>query len=164
LTVDREIDLGQSKLNKAYLGLLLVAVAVLLSSLFFLDDYHDFFWSNPAVFIIFTTAGVCSALAGGALVGRNLLPVWQGRRKALTGIFIGIGAVLAIVGVLLGVAAIGLAIGVSFTGYWGHPVNDYEGDYLIMGLQVVIFQLSIVPEIAGGFLFGFGLLMRSGTE
>jgi hypothetical protein len=28
----------------------------------------------------------------------------------------------------------------------------------------VIFQLSIVPEIAGGFLFGFGLLMRSGTE
>ena len=156
--------MGQGKLNKAYLGLLLVAVAVLLSSLFFIDDYHDFFWSNPAVFIIFTTIGVLSALTGGALVGRNLLPSWPGGSRKWTGLSIGIGAVFGFVGALLGMAAIGLAIGVSFTGYWGNPVHDYSGDYLIMGLQVVIFQLSIVPEIIGGFLFGLGLLMRSSAK
>lgn len=156
--------MGQGKLNRAYLGLLLVAVAVLLTSLFFIDDYHDFFWSNPAVFIIFTAAGVSSALIGGALVGRNLLPAWPRGSRTWTGIAIGIGVVFGFVGALLGMAAVGLAIGVSFTGYWGNPVYDYNGDYLIMGLQVVIFQLSIVPEIVGGFLFGLGLLMRSSAR
>jgi len=156
--------LGQGKLNRAYLGLLLVAVAVLLTSLFFIDDYHDFFWSNPAVFTIFTAAGVSSALIGGALVGRNLLPAWPTGSRTWTGIAIGIGVVFGFVGALLGMAAVGLAIGVSFTGYWGNPVYDYNGDYLIMGLQVVIFQLSIVPEIIGGFLFGLGLLMRSSAR
>ena len=156
--------MGQSKLNKAYLGLLLVAVAVALTGLFLLDGYHDFFWSNPAVFIIFTAIGVGSALVGGALVGRNILPVWPGRGGKLPAVSIGVGAFLAIVGALLGVAAIGLAIGVAFTGYWGEPVSDYSGDYLIMGLQVVVFQLAVVPEIIGGFLFGFGLLTRSGAK
>ena len=97
-------------------------------------------------------------------MGRNILPVWQGRKGKLPAVSIGVGAFFAIVGALLGVAAIGLAIGVSFTGYWGEPVYDYSGDYLIMGLQVVIFQLSMVPEIIGGFLFGFGLLTRSGAN
>jgi|GEM_PF-3518783 len=162
--VDKRTGLAQRKLNKAYFGLLLVGVAVLLSSLFLIDGYHDFFWSNPAVFIIFTTIGVCSALSGGALVGRDLLPAWPGGSKRFASVAIGIGAVFAILGTLLGAAAIGLAIGVSFTGYWGNPVYDYNGDYLIMGLQVVIFQLSIVPEIIGGFLFGLGLLMRSSAR
>lgn len=161
---DRGTELGQNKVNKAYLGLLLVAVAVLLTSLFLLDGYHDFFWSNPAVFIIFTTVGVASALAGGMLVGRNILSSWQAGSSVMSRLSIGLGTVFALVGLLLGVAAIGLAIGVSFTGYWGEPVYDYNGDYLIMGLQVVIFQLSIVPEIIGGFLVGFGLLMRSGSR
>jgi hypothetical protein len=158
---DKGTELGQTKVYKAYLGLLLVAVAVLLTSLFLLDGYDDFFWSNPAVFIIFTMAGVASAVAGGALVGRNILPSWQAGSSVMHRLSIGIGAAFALIGLLLGVAAIGLAIGVSFTGYWGKPVHDYNGDYLIMGLQVMIFQLSIVPEIIGGFLVGFGLLMRS---
>jgi hypothetical protein len=64
-------------------------------------------------------------------------------------------------GVVLGTLAIGLALGVSATGYWGQAPYDYNGDYMIMGLQIMVFQASIVPDIVDGFLVGAGLRMKA---
>jgi len=145
----------------AGVGLLLVAGAVLLGSLFFLDNYHDFYWSHPAVFIILTLTGVSCALAGGILLGKSLHSAWhQDGSRALPITCTGIGIVSAAAGTMAGVVAIGLAAGVSSTGYWGHPVHSYDGDYTIMGWQILTFQLSVLLETLGGFFVALGLSAR----
>ena len=148
-------------MNRAWLGVLLVLLALLSGSLFFVRGYHDLYWLNPAVFIILTIIGVASALAGGFLVGRNLIMRQKGRVGALRSLWTGAGVLVALLGVVLGTLAIGLALGVSATGYWGQAPYDYNGDYMIMGLQIMAFQASIVPEIVGGFLVGAGLRMKA---
>ena len=66
-------------MNRAWLGVLLVLLALRSGSLFFVRGYHDLYWLNPAVFIILTVIGVASALAGGFLVGRTLIMRQKGR-------------------------------------------------------------------------------------
>lgn len=143
--------------KRIYWGFVLALLAVLLGGLLFIRGYQDIYWANPAVFILLTVIGVVSALCGGFLIGSNLTVGTEGRMGLLRRFSIGLGALIALLGGFLGVSAIGLALGVSSTGYWGHaPYDDYNGDYMIMGLQIMSFQVCIVPELVGGFLLGFG--------
>ena len=150
-------------MNRAWLGVLLVLLALLSGSLFFVRSYHDLYWSNPAVFILLPVIGVASAPAGGFLLGRNLGMRQQGSADVLRSLSIAVGIPVALVGAVLGVMAVGLALGVSNTGYWGQPPYDYNynGDYMIMGFQIMAFQAAIAPDIIGGFLIGFGLQMKA---
>jgi hypothetical protein len=51
-----------------------------------------------------------------------------------------------------------MTIAISGTGYWGSPAPyEYSGDYLIMGLQIFVFRVTIPVEIIGGFLLGYAL-------
>ena len=147
--------------TRIYWGFVLALLAVLLGGLLFIRGCQDIYWANPAVFILLTVIGVVSALCGGFLIGRNLTVGTEGRMGLLRRFSIGLGALIALLGSFLGVSAIGLALGVSSTGYWGHAPYDYNGDYMIMGLQIMAFQVCIVPEIFGGFLLGFGQRMKA---
>ena len=148
--------------KRIYWGFVLALLAVLLGGLLFIRGCQDIYWANPAVFILLTVIGVVSALCGGFLIGRNLTVGTEGRMGLLRRFSIGLGALIALLGGFLGVSAIGLALGVSSTGYWGHaPYDDYNGDYMIMGLQIMAFQVCIMPEIFGGFLLGFGQRMKA---
>ena len=138
-------------MNKILLGSLLVLISIFLGSLFFVRGYHDIYWSHPATFIFLTMIGVCSALGGGFLVGSSL----GGERKGMfASLLLGLGALIALAGGLPGSVALYLAFGVAGTGYWGEAPDSYNGDYSVMGLQILAFQVSIPLEIVGGFLFG----------
>ena len=67
---------------------------------------------------------------------------------------------VTVASVFLGISALGLALDVSGTGYWGHPSYDYEGNYVIMRLQIDLLQFAILPELAGGLMLGVALRMR----
>lgn len=146
-------------MDKTITGLFLVVISILLASMFFIRDYHNIYWSHPATFIIITIVGVFSALYGSFLVGHSLLSgrVSQG---FLSRFLVGLGTIISILGGLLGLVSISMAIAISGTGYWGNPApSDYSGDYLILGLQIFVFWISIIPAAIGGFLLG-GVLQR----
>jgi hypothetical protein len=69
------------------------------------------------------------------------------------------GFVVTVAGVFLGISALGMALSVSSTGYWGHPPYEYEGDYVIMRLQIDLFRFAILPELIGGLMLGAALRM-----
>jgi hypothetical protein len=146
-------------MNKTIMGLFLVVIGILLASMFFIRDYHNIYWSHPSTFIIITIVGVFSSLYGSFLVGHGLLSERVGQgfvRRFLKGC----GAIIAMLGGLLGLVSISMAIAISGTGYWGSPApSDYNGDYLILGLQIFVFRISIIPTVIGGFLLG-GVLQR----
>ncbi len=150
-------DFRRIELNKTVAGLFLVALSILLGSLFFAKGYHDFYWSHPAIFIVITIIVVSSALCGSFLVGNtlHLVKVSQGLlRRFLTGI----GTFVSIAGGLLGLVAISMATAISCTGYWGNPAPyEYSGDYLIMGLQIFVLRVSIPLEVIGGSILGYVL-------
>ena len=143
-------------MNKIFVGLSLVFISVILGSLFFVKSYGDIYWFHPAIFILFTIIGVFSALYGSFLLGNNL-PMAGRRKKVLTGLSTVLGGIVGLGGVSLGLTAIALAIAISGTGYWGSAPYDYNGDYLIMGWQILALRLSILLGIVGGILVGFGL-------
>lgn len=149
-------DFRRIELNKTVAGLFLVALSILLGSLFFTKGYHDFYWAHPATFIIITITVVSSAMCGSFLVGNtlHLVKVSQGLLRRF---LIVIGAIVTIAGGFLGLVAISMAIAISGTGYWGSAPYEYSGDYLIMGLQIAIFKVAIPVEIIGGFLLGYSL-------
>ncbi len=141
-------------------GFVLCLLALLLGSLFFIKSYHEVYWSSPAAFILITLLGMLSPFPGGFLLGKALAAKRKTAGGALRRFALGAGAILSLAGVFLGVSALGMALGVSSTGYWGHPPYEYEGDYAIMGLQIDLFRFAIVPELSGSFLLGAGLQMR----
>lgn len=149
-------------MNRMLAGFLLVLISVVFEILFFIDGYHDVYWSHPVSFILFTIIGVFSASFGSFLVGKNLRKQQKHSQRWLTGLSIIAGILFAAAGGLLGLIAIGLAIAVSSTGYWGSAPYEYSGDYLIMGWQILALRVAMVVEIIGGFLFGFGTRGKGG--
>jgi hypothetical protein len=145
--------------TKILIGLSLVSICVILGSLFFMKSYSDIYWYHPAIFILFTVIGVFCALYGSFLLGNSLLAAGASKRS-LAGLLTVFGAIIALGGGLLGLAGIALAIAISGTGYWGSAPYDYNGDYQIMGWQILALRLSILLGIVGGFLVGFGLRMK----
>jgi hypothetical protein len=139
-----------------FAGFVLVFISVVIEVLFFIDGYHDVYWSHPVSFILFTIIGVFSASSGSFLVGKNLGKKQKRSQRWLAGLTIVAGILFTAAGVLLGLVGIGLAIAVSGTGYWGSAPYEYSGDYLIMGWQILALRVAMVVEIIGGFLFGFG--------
>jgi len=141
-------------------GLSLCLLALLLGSLFFIESYHDAYWSSPAAFVLITLLGTLSPLLGGLLLGKGLAAKRKSSGGALGRYLLVLGVILTIVGSFLAVSAVGMALGISTTGYWGHPPYEYEGDYVIMGFQIDLFRFAILPELIGGLLLGAGLYMR----
>ncbi len=146
--------------NRTVVGLILCLLALLLGSLFFIKGYHEFYWSYPAVFVLITLMGVLSPLLGGLLLGQVLAAKKRGVGGALQSFVFGAGVMFTVAAAFLGVSAIGMALGVSSTGYWGHPPYEYEGDYVIMRFQIDLFRFAILPGLLGGLLLGAGLQMR----
>lgn len=140
-------------MNRVFAGLFLIFISILLGSLFFMKGYHDVYWSYPLAFILFSIIGIFCALYGSFLLGNNLFEEKRSRSRLLTGL----GAVIALAGGLSGLVSISLAIGVAGTGYWGSAPYEYSGDYLIMGLQILVFRASLIPALIGGFMLGLGL-------
>ena len=147
------------EMNKTIAGLFLLAISIIIASLFFIQSYHDLYWSHPVTFILLSIIGVFGALYGGFLAGNNSI-IGKTSKGWLSGTLIGLGALITFVGGLAGLAAIIMAISITGTGYWGSAPYEYSGDYLIMGLQILVFRASILPEIIGGFLLGLGLRKR----
>ncbi len=141
-------------------GIALCLLALVLAGLFFVPDYHEAYWSSPAVFVPVTLLGLAASLAGGLLVGGALAAVRGRTAGELDRLLIRLGAIVAAVGLVLGVSAVGGALGVSSTGYWGHPPYVYEGDYVVMRLQIDMFRVAVIPLIIGGLLLGAALRMR----
>jgi hypothetical protein len=140
------------------LGLLLALAGVTLAGLLFVRDYHTFYWSSPAAFIVLTLVSAPSAAYGSFLLG---LGVAEGRQKRATPALI-VGGVTASVSGLVWAAALALAFAVSGTGYWGQPAYyDYNGDYVYMGIQIRAFQLAVLFGLIAGFLIGAGLPRRA---
>jgi hypothetical protein len=150
-------DFRRLGLNRTVTWLFLVAIGIVLGSMFFVRSYHNFYWSNPATFIAITIIGVISALYGGFLAG-NSLSSGKIRRGLLSKFLTGLGVIVSTAGGLLGLVAISMAIAISGTGYWGSPApSEYSGDYLILGLQILVFRLSMLVEIIGGLILGYTL-------
>jgi hypothetical protein len=148
------------KISKILMGLSMVFVSLVMGALFFMKGYQDIYWSLPVTFILITIAGIFFALCGSFLVGNNLLAA-GGSKGALTSLLTILGGIVGLGGGLLGLAAIALSIAISRTGYWGSAPNSYNGDYLIMGWQILALRLSIVLGIIGGFLVGFAFQRKS---
>ena len=150
------------KRMRILVGLSMVIISVIMGSLFLIESYADVYWSNPAIFILFTIMGVLCALYGSFLLGNNL-PLARRRNRVLTGLLTILGGIVGLGGGLLGLAAIALAIAISSTGYWGSAPYEYSGDYLIMGWQILVLRLSIALAIVGGVLVGSGI-QKKGLE
>jgi len=151
-------------MNRTAVGLVLCLLSLLLGGLFFIKGYHEVYWSHPAVFVLITLMGVLSPLLGGLLLGWALAAKRGGAGGALQRYAFGAGVIFTIAGAFLSVSAIGMTLGVSSTGYWGHPPYEYEGDYVIMRFQIDLFRFAILPELIGGLLLGAGLQMRNKNE
>jgi hypothetical protein len=144
-------------MKRIYFGLILLVVSILLGALFFSRGYNNFYWSHPAVFIGLTLAGVFSALFGSFFFGSGLF-----RRnishERLRRILLVLALVLMLATAIAGLTAISLAVTIyTSTGYWGHAPYSYNGDYMIMGLQIYALMLSITLGNIGGFLLGLVL-------
>ena len=149
------------KMSKRLLiGITFCLLGLVLGGLFFVDSYHEAYWSSPAVFIPVTLLGLVASLLGGFLLGGALASRRGYPGGELDRWLIRIGAMLLVLGLVLGVSAIGTALGVSSTGYWGHPPYNYEGDYAVMRFHIDMFRFAIVPLLAGGLLAGAALEMR----
>jgi hypothetical protein len=140
-------------------GFSLCLLALLLGGLFFIKSYHEAYWSSPAVFISITLLGTLSPLLGGLLVGNRLAANRGSTAGTLQRFLFSGGFVVSVAGVFLAISALGMALTVSNTGYWGHPPYDYEGDYVIMRLQIDLFRFAILPELVGGLMLGAALRM-----
>jgi len=148
------------KMNKGLVvGFCLCLLSLLLGGLFFIKSYHEAYWSSPAVFILITFLGTLSPLLGGLLVGNRLAVNRRGATGPLQSFMFSGGFVVTVAGVFLGISALGMALSVSSTGYWGHPPYEYEGDYVIMRLQIDLFRFAILPELIGGLMLGAALRM-----
>ena len=145
-------------------GLALCLLALVLGGLFFSASYHEAYWSSPVAFISITVLGMLSPPLGGFLTGKAFACRWRGSGGGLGGYLLRGGAVVGVAGLVLALSAIGLALDLSSTGYWGHPPYRYEGDYVIMRLQIDLFRFAIVPELIGGFLLGVGLQMSKDRQ
>lgn len=140
-------------------GLSLCLLALLLGGLFFIKSYHEAYWSSPAVFVSITLLGMLSPQVGGLLVGNRLAVSRRSTAGPLQSFMFSGGFVVTVAGVILGISALGLAVSISNTGYWGHPPYEYEGDYVIMRLQIDLFRFAILPELAGALMLGAALRM-----
>jgi hypothetical protein len=141
-------------MKRTYYGLMLLVVSILLGALFFSRGYHNFYWSHPAVFIGLTLVGVFSSLIGSFFLGsslvRNNMP-----QERLHRILLVLSLILILAAVISGLTAISLAVTIfTGTGYWGQAPYSYNGDYMIMGLQIYALVLSIIFGNIGGFLLG----------
>jgi hypothetical protein len=143
-------------------GFSLCLVGLLLGGLFFIESYHEAYWSSPAVFILITFLGALSPLLGGLLVGNRLAARRLSAAGPLQSFMFSGGFVVTVAGVFLAISALGMALTVSSTGYWGHPPYEYEGDYVIMRLQIDLFRFAILPELFGGLMLGAAWQMRKG--
>jgi hypothetical protein len=143
-------------------GFALCLLVLFLGGLFFVKSYHEAYWSSPAVFVLITLLVTLSASLGGFLAGRALAANRPGAAGPLQRFLFSAGVVVTVAGVFLGISALGMALAVANTGYWGHPPYEYEGDYVIMRLQIDLFRFAILPELAGGLMLGTALRMGKG--
>ncbi len=141
-------------------GAALCLTGLVSGGLFFVESYHEAYWSTPGVFIPVTIVGLVSSVAGGSLVGWGLASRRAGAAGETDRWLIRLGAMFFVVGLVLGMSAIGAALGVASSGYWGHPPYEYEGDYAVMRFQIDMFRFAVLPLLAGGLLAGAALRMR----
>jgi hypothetical protein len=120
--------------------------------------YPCIYWSNPLVFMSFSALAPLSAFFGPFLLLNS-----ERKRRLL---FLVPGGILTSAGMLGWLASIAGAIEISTTGYWGagscggFNINGYNGDYLMLGLQIVVFIATVAASFLGGLFTGIGFGKR----
>ena len=145
-------------------GFALSVLALVLGGLFFAKSFHEAYWSSPGVFLTVTVLGLLASPLGGFLAGGALATGRGSPGSEMDRWLIRLGAVVSLFGLVLAVSAFGTALGVSSTGYWGHPPYEYEGDYAVMRFQIDMFRFAILPLIIGGLLVGAALTLRRARQ
>jgi hypothetical protein len=138
------------KKKRIIIGALLLSISALMLALSF---YPCLYWSNPAVFVSFSVIAPFFAFCGPFLLFTSE------RKKRLP--FLIPGGILTAAGILGWLASIFGAFEISTTGYWGTSSwcgynSGYNGDYQMLGLQVMVFFITVVIGFLGGLFTGFG--------
>jgi hypothetical protein len=138
------------KRKRIIIGALPLSISALMLALSF---YPCLSWSNPAVFVSFSVIAPFSAFYGPFLLFTSE------RKRRLP--FLIPGGILTAAGILGWLSSISGAIEVSTTGYWGSSSwcgynGGYNGDYMMLGLQVMVFFITVVTSFLGGLFTGIG--------
>jgi hypothetical protein len=138
------------KKKRRIIGVSLLPISTLMLALSF---YPCLYWSNPVVFMSFSVIAPLFAFYGPFLLFTSE------RKRRLP--FLIPGGILTAAGILGWLASIFGAFEISTTGYWGASSwcgynGGYNGDYQMLGLQVMVFFITVVTGFLGGLFTGIG--------
>jgi len=145
------------KKKRRIIGALLLPIsASMLASVF----YPCFYWLNPLIFVSFSIIAPIAAFSG-----PFLLIASQRKRRLL---FLIPGGILTSTSILGWLVSIFGSTVISTTGYWGASgcsgfiTNGYNGDYLMLGLQIMVFIATVTTSFLGGLFTGIGFGKKKG--
>jgi hypothetical protein len=143
-------------MKKLTLAMVMIAAGIMLCLLFLAPGFHNFYWSHPAIFIIYTVITVLCGALGSRITRQILITGWR-KHRAFDAVFF-TGAFIYAYGLLSAIAAVSMAFTIGIdTEYWRgsyHGFNSYAGDHRVLAAQIYFVLAAVAEGIVGQGLIG----------